>query len=146
MKKIAFIFACIAISLTSYSQKGKVRIGANLGFTTGASNSLLAIGGDVDYLFTVDEKFEVGAATGLILVTDVNATLLPVAFAGRFNASNKIDLGVDVGYAVGINNTENGFYFRPMFEYKVGNKISLRASYSGIEDDGILNFGAMFGL
>ncbi|AUC14884.1 hypothetical protein BTO06_06925 [Tenacibaculum sp. SZ-18] len=146
MKKILCIVALVAISFTANAQDGDLRIGANIGFTTGNGNSSFVIGGDVDYLFDVDTKFEVGAATGLVVITTGNSIILPLAGAGRFHATNKIDLGLDMGYAIGINNASNGFYFRPIFEYKLDNKISLRASYSGVDSGGFLNAGVMFRL
>ncbi len=146
MKKFLLAVALIAISFSANAQDGKIRIGANLGFTTGSGDSAFVIGGDIDYLFNVDSKFEVGAATGLAVVTEGNSVILPLAGAGRFHATNKIDLGLDMGYAIGINNAGNGFYFRPIFEYKLDNNISLRASYSGIDSGGFLNAGVMFRL
>ncbi|WP_299837006.1 hypothetical protein [uncultured Tenacibaculum sp.] len=146
MKKILCIVAFIAFAFNGLAQDGKLRIGANIGFTTGSGDSSFVIGGDVDYLFNVDSKFEVGAATGLAVVTTGNSIILPLAGAGRFKATNKIDLGLDMGYAIGINNAGNGFYFRPIFEYKIDSKMSFRASYSGVDSGGFLNAGIMFRL
>lgn len=146
MKNFLCIIALVAISFTANAQDGDLRIGANIGFTTGSGDSSFVIGGDIDYLFDVDSRFEVGAATGLAVVTTGNSIILPLAGAGRFHATNKIDLGLDMGYAIGINNAGNGFYFRPIFEYKLDNNISLRASYSGVDSGGFLNAGVMFRL
>ncbi|CAM1343290.1 hypothetical protein [Tenacibaculum amylolyticum] len=146
MKKIVFIIALIAVSFGANAQDGKLRIGGNIGFTTGSGDSSFVIGGDVDYLFNADSRFEVGAATGLAVITTGNGIILPIAGAGRFRATNDISLGLDMGYAIGINNAGNGFYFRPIFEYKLQRNISLRASYSGIDSGGYLNAGVMFSL
>ena len=146
MKKILCIIAFVAFAFNGLAQDGKLRLGANIGFTTGNGDSSFVIGGDVDYLFNVDSKFEVGAATGLAVITTGNSIVLPLAGAGRFKATNKIDLGLDMGYAIGINNAGNGFYFRPIFEYKIDSNMSFRASYSGIDSGGFLNAGIMFNL
>lgn len=146
MKKILCIVAFVAFAFNGLAQDGKLRLGANIGFTTGSGNSSFVIGGDVDYLFNVDSKFEVGAATGIAVITTGNSIILPIAGAGRFKATNKIDLGLDMGYAIGINNAGNGFYFRPIFEYKIDRNMSFRASYSGVDSGGFLNAGIMFRL
>jgi len=146
MKKILCLVAFLAMASSAFAQDGKLRIGANIGFTTGSGNSSFVIGGDVDYLFNVDSRFDVGAATGLAVVTAGNSIILPLAGAGRFKATDKIDLGLDMGYAIGINNAGNGFYFRPIFEYKLQSNIALRASYTGVDSGGFLNAGVMFSL
>ncbi len=147
MKKFLCIVAILTLACKVNAQDGKLRVGGNLGFTTNGGSSFV-IGGDVDYLFNVESKFSVGGATGLIFIINdsFNQTFLPLAGSGRFHATNKIDLGLDMGYAIGLSNSGNGFYFRPMFEYKLGNGIALRASYSGIGSGGYLNAGAMFDL
>ncbi|WP_299679373.1 hypothetical protein [uncultured Tenacibaculum sp.] len=147
MKKILCIIAFVAFAFNGLAQDGKLRLGANIGFTTGGNNSDLVIGADLDYLFNAENKrFQIGAASGLFVVTDFNGIVLPLAFAGRFDATDKINLGVDAGYGIGINNANNGFYFRPIFEYKLSSNIALRASYTGIGGGGYLNAGIMFNL
>ncbi len=146
MKKFLCVIAFIAFAFNGIAQEGKLRIGGNIGFTTGNTNSSFVIGGDVDYLFNVDSKFKVGGATGLAIITEGSSIVLPLAGAGRFKASDKIELGLDMGYAIGISNAGNGFYFRPIFEYKLQQGIALRASYSGIGSGGYFNVGAMFDL
>lgn len=145
MRKIIFILTFLAIAIKVNAQDGRLRVGGNIGFTTGGGSSFV-IGGDVDYLFNIESKFSIGAASGLIVTTESNSVTLPLAGAGRFHATSNIDLGLDMGYAIGINNSGNGFYFRPMFEYKLTNTIAFRASYSGIGSGGYLNAGVMFAL
>ncbi|WP_442266487.1 hypothetical protein ACSIGC_01900 [Tenacibaculum sp. ZS6-P6] len=147
MKKILCIVAFVAFAFNGLAQDGKLRIGANIGFTTGGNNSEFVIGADVDYLFNTENKrFEIGAASGLFVTTESNGIVLPLAFAGRFNATDKINLGVDTGYGIGMNNANNGFYFRPIFEYKFASNMALRASYTGVGGGGYLNAGIMFNL
>lgn len=146
MKRIVFVIALVLASFSANAQDGKLRIGGNVGFTTGSGSSSFTIGGDVDYLFNVENRFDVGAASGLIVVTKTNGVILPVAGAGRFRATNDITLGLDMGYAIGLNNSGNGFYFRPIFEYKIDRNMAFRASYSGIDSGGYLNAGVMFNL
>ncbi len=143
MKRILFIVTFLLVVLKMNAQDGKLRVGANIGFTTNGGSSFV-IGGDVDYLFNVESKFSVGGATGLIFTTDFDSVLFPLALAGRFHANSNVSLGLDMGYTIALTRDGNGFYFRPMFEYKLGNGIALRASYSGIGSGGYLNAGLMF--
>ena len=42
-------------------------------------------------------------------------------------------VGLDLGYAVGINDgNDGGVYYRPMFGYNINEKIQLNASYRGV--------------
>lgn len=146
MKKILSLIFVIGISFLAQAQGGDVNVGANVGLTTGSGNTSFVIGGDIEYLFDVESRFDVGAASGLIFVTDANAIILPLAVAGRFQATNLINLGLDMGYGIGLNKSGNGFYFRPIFSYALKKGIRLRASYTGIESSGYFNVGAMFDL
>ncbi len=145
MRKIVFLMFLVAFAINSNAQDGQLRVGGHIGVTTNGGSSFV-VGGDVDYLFNAEDRFSVGAATGLAVVTDGNSIILPLAIAGRFHATSDIDLGLDMGYAIGINNSGNGFYFRPIFEYKLSNSVALRASYSGIGSGGYINAGFMFAL
>lgn len=146
MKKLLMSVLLLITTCFVNAQVGKVGLGANLGLTTGAGDTNFVLGADLQYLFEADTKFDVGGATGLIFETETNAIVLPLAVAGRFNATQEISFGLDLGYAIGINKSGNGFYFRPIFGYNLSEEIQLRASYSGIESSGYFNVGAIFNL
>lgn len=146
MKKLLATILLLGATLIVNAQDGKLRLGPNIGLTTGGGDTVFVIGGDLEYLFDVEDKFEVGGATGAIFATEGNAIFLPLAASGRFNPSNDISIGLDLGYVIGLNQSGNGFYFRPIFGYNLNKDVQLRATYSGIESSGYFNVGAMFNL
>ena len=169
MKKVLLIAVVAILGLGSVNaQEGVFNLGVNFGLPTGDADDFysLAIGVEANYLFQVSEEFQVGPSVSYIsyfgksevfgVQVDIdNAGFLPLAAAGRFNASEKFVIGADLGYAIGISPEENdgGFYYRPMVGYNINEKIQITASYSGIslsgDGDGTFsNFGlgAMFAL
>lgn len=145
--------AAVGIS-TSFAQ-GSFKLGANFALPIGDAGdvSSFSIGFDAAYLFPVSDKFEVGPALGFtnafgktesvtILGTTFeadydDAQFLPIAAAARFNATEKLYLGADLGYAVGINDgNDGGFYYRPRVGYSFTDMIGANISYTGISLDG----------
>ena len=129
-----------------YAQEheAEIHIGGNVGITT--SNTQVVIGLDGELLFPIDYNFKAGVATGLIFATENNGVILPLAFSGRFKADEKFNLGLDLGFALPINNSSSSLYVRPMIEYKLSNKSNLKFSYSGLNHVGYLNVGLIFRL
>jgi hypothetical protein len=148
MKKINLLFTFLLLSIINiYAQEHEpeINIGANLGITTN-HNTQIVVGLDGELLYQVDNNFKVGVATGLIFATENNGVLLPLAFSGRFKADTKFNLGLDLGYALPINNSSGSLYVRPMVEYRLSRKSNLKFSYSGLNSDGYLNVGIIFRL
>ncbi len=81
-----------------------------------------------------------------------NAAFIPLAAAGRFMASDKFTVGLDLGYGIGISpdGNDGGFYYRPMVGYSVGDNMMVQATYSGISVEGgtfaNMALGIVFGL
>ena len=78
-----------------------------------------------------------------------DAQFVPVAASGRFNLLS-LALGLDLGYAIGLNDgNDGGFYYRPQVGFSLG-RLGLIASYQGISMDGgnisSVNLGLEFGL
>ena len=137
------LFFC-GINIYAQEHEAEIHIGGNVGITT--SNTQVVIGLDGELLFNVDANFKVGAATGLIFATENNGVILPLALAGRFKADTKFNLGLDLGFALPINNSSSSLYVRPMLEYQLSYKSRLKFSYSGLNRYGYLNLGIMFKL
>ena len=73
-----------------------------------------------------------------------NYAWLPIATVLNYNVSDKLTVGSDVGYGVGLSpeGLGGGFYLRPNVTYAVGDKTSFNLNYSTISDDGsISSFG-----
>lgn len=149
MKTTILTVAVAILSLTSaFSQQGNFTIGVNGGIPVGDIEEFTTfnLGADVAYRFAISEQFEIGGLAayshffgdsgeddfGSWEVDDVQ--FLPVAASGRFIASSFF-AGADVGYAIGINEgNEGAFYYRPHLGYNFGN-FGVLASYSGISRD-----------
>ncbi|NNK17854.1 MAG: hypothetical protein HKP49_01765 [Maribacter sp.] len=115
------------------------------------------------YLWSVSDTFDAGAALGFsnafgkeidtgfgsVQIDDVQ--FLPIAAAGRVHVTEDFSAGVDLGYALGISEgNDGGFYYRPMVGYSLSEKLGLSLSYTGISLDGgdwtTINLGLMMAL
>ena len=166
MKKVLLIAVVALLGLGSVNaQEGVFNAGVNLGLPTGDANDLssFAMSVEANYLFDVSETFKAGPSVSYLHYFgkknifgsgfDVeDSSFLPIAAAGRFAASEKVTIGADLGYGIGISpdGQEGAFYYRPMLGYSISEAIMLQATYTGMSKDGITisNFGigAMFAL
>ncbi|TVZ28179.1 hypothetical protein JM83_3286 [Gillisia sp. Hel_I_86] len=154
MKKLLVLFVVIFFTATSVYSQGNFRFGANGGIPVGDVEDIsnFHVGTDVAYMFNVAEMLDVGAMVGYshYFADSDDAQFLPIAASGRFGLSS-LYLGADLGYAIGIDDgNDGGFYYRPLVGYKIG-KLGIAASYEGISMDGgwsfnSINLGIEFGL
>ena len=158
MRKL-FLFIAVAIfGLLNLNAQG-FKLGANVGIPTGDASdfSSFAIGIDVNFLWEASEAFDAGLAAGFSNSFikkewgDTDVQFLPIAAAGRFNASEDFKIGADLGYAIGINDgNDGGFYYRPMVGYNISEIMEIDLSYSGVSKNGgtwsIIGLGVMFEL
>lgn len=145
MKKRNLLLVVLFLSMVNmFAQEydPQINLGANVGIST--KHTQVVVGLDGELLFNIDANFKVGAATGLIFATENNGVILPLALAGRFKADTKFNLGLDLGFALPINNSSSSFYVRPMLEYQLSYRSRLKFSYSGLNSNGYLNLGIMF--
>ncbi|QBA63659.1 outer membrane beta-barrel protein [Muriicola soli] len=164
MKKVLFTAFLFVAGLSLQAQEGP-SIGINAGIPTGDASDFsgFSLGIDFTYLWSVSDKFDAGAAvgfsnafgkeieTGLGSIEIDDIQFLPVAAAGRVHLTEDFSAGVDLGYAVGINDgNDGGFYYRPMVGYSLNEKLGLSLSYTGISLDGgdwnTINLGLMMAL
>ena len=168
MKKVLCIAAMAVLGLVNVNaQEGVFNAGVNLGLPTGDMSDIssFAISVEANYLFQMSDEFKVGPSISYLhyigkdidlgVFGSINAgdvSFLPIAAAGRFDASEKLTIGADLGYGIGISpsGSEGAFYYRPMLGYNISDAIMLQATYTGMSKDGstISNFGigAMFAL
>ncbi len=146
MKKILFFAAFAVFGLLSVNAQGNLNAGVNVGLITGdfSDGYSLNIALDLSYLWEVSDHVDAGLATGYShsLGKDVNGfdiddvSFLPIAAAGRFDISDKFSVGADLGYAVGINEgNDGGFYYAPRAQYGVSETIDVVLAYRGVSID-----------
>ncbi|MBJ6369193.1 outer membrane beta-barrel protein [Snuella sedimenti] len=146
MKKIFLCAAIAVLGLTSVNAQGEPKVGVNAGlvvgdFSDGYSFNLAL---DVAYLWGLSDQIEAGATVGYShsFGKDVegfkvdDASFLPLAASGRFNVSEEFAFGVDLGYAVGIDEgNDGGFYYAPRIQYGVSDNLDIVAAYRGVSMD-----------
>jgi len=152
MKKSLVIICMFFAGMTLQAQEG-FNLGINFGFPTGDASdfSSFSLGIDANYLWNVGESIDVGVATGFtnafgkkidlgtfgeVSLDDVQ--FIPVAAAGRYHITEKFRAGADLGYAIGLNDgNDGGFYYRPIVGYGITDRIEANFSYTGISLDGL---------
>ncbi len=150
MKKLFIsIVAVLGTFLCVQAQNG-FNVGGYLGvpIADGSDYASFSLGVDANYLFEIVDRIGVGPAVslghsfgsdrsyynGTVIVTDKDPfQFAAIAAAGRFSINDKMTAGADIGFAIGINDgNDGGLYFRPMFGYNIINNIQLNASLIGI--------------
>jgi hypothetical protein len=167
MKKLMLLAAIAVFGLTSVNAQN-FNAGVTAGIPIGDFSDAYTfnVGLDVNYLWEVSDDFEAGVASGFnqsfgddqeITLLGQTTTLsvddfqyIPIAAAGRFNASDDFQVGADLGYAVAVGEGDGGFYYRPMVGYNVGETTQITLSYRGVSADGgsfsTVNAGVNFSL
>lgn len=155
MKNVLFSLLLFAAGFTSSYSQGDLRLGVNAGIPVGdaADVSSFNAGADVAYLMGFEDTFQVGPMLGYshFFAEDGldDMQFLPIAATARFGLL-ALELGADVGYALGLNEgIDGGFYYRPKVGFSLFG-VGLIASYTGISVDGgtfsSVNVGAEFRL
>lgn len=108
----------------------------------------LTIAADVGYMWALGEVVDLGVASGFIngftdkfdaeseLADLPNVQFVPAAASLRFWPSNSFSIGADGGYAIGINEgNDGGLYVRPLIGYLFGTFTELNISYTYVNLD-----------
>jgi hypothetical protein len=106
----------------------------DLGVTTGFSNAF-------------GEKQEISAGGAVIETKFDNLQFIPVAGSVRIYPTTDFKIGGDVGYAIGINEgNEGGFYYRPSMGIDFnGGSTEVNISYLAVNGD-VTYSSVLFGL
>lgn len=149
MKKLLILSALALFIFQSSQAQGIFKLGADIGLPTGdvADISDFKIAADVAYMVDLVGVAEIGGLVGYthFFGKDSNNDLfsfevddfqfIPVAATGRFTLLPGMFLGTDLGYALGLNDgNDGGFYYRPQVGYNFLN-FALVLSYSGVVID-----------
>jgi hypothetical protein len=142
MKKLFLLTIFTIFGFTVANSQINWKIGVNAGIPVGDVQdfSSFNIGGDATYFFGVLDLVSAGPMVGYSRFIGKNdfddVSFIPLAASGRFSLPNAFFIGADLGYAIGIDDgNDGGFYYRPKVGYDFG-IIGLIASYSGIAVDG----------
>ncbi len=170
MKKLVLGFVFAVFAMSNLNAQGNFNAGVNLGLPIGDAGDgwTFNVTVDLSYLWEVSDGFDAGIATGFShsfgdsetydfgeggsVTLDVDdVQFLPIAAAARFNVSDKFGLGADLGYAIGINDgNDGGFYYAPRAYYSVSDSMDIVFAYRGVSLDGgsfdVLTLGVQFGL
>ncbi|PQB04288.1 outer membrane beta-barrel protein [Aureitalea marina] len=162
MRKL-WIFAVVALFGLAAQAQGHFNAGLSGGIPVGDAGDFatFAIAVDLGYLFEINDSFEAGVATGYshsfgddveiagftVEVDDVQ--FIPIAAAARFDVAPSFTLGADVGYAIGINDgNDGGFYYVPSATYNVNESWGIMGAFRGISKDGgswnLITLGAVY--
>ena len=144
---LALIFSFIGLGM--YAQEG-FKLGFHGGLPINDFNDAvtLTVALDGGYMYALNEVVDVGVATGFVhgfaesfsseaIEADFpNMQFVPLAASVRVWTSNSFSFGVDGGYAVGINEgNDGGLYYRPIIGYLMGPSTEVNFSYSTVELD-----------
>lgn len=162
MKKLVLI-GCLALFGISVQAQNEFRAGAHLGLPVGDAGDFatFAIAVDLGYLFEISDEIQVGPTIGyshsfgdsidtIIGQIDVDdAQFIPIAASGHYNFTEEFWFGLDLGYAIGLNDgNDGGFYYSPKVAYGVADAIDIVAAFRGISVDGgswdIISLGVEF--
>lgn len=160
MKKLLLLAAVAVFGLSNVNAQ-EFSVGLTAGIPVGDAGDFYTfnLGLDANYLWEVSDDFSAGVATGYntsfgddfstpdVTIAGItipgftyeldNFDYIPLAAAGRFNASEEFVLGADLGYAIVLTDgVDGGFYYRPMVGYNVSDKIQISVSYRGVSNDG----------
>ncbi|CAM1353995.1 MULTISPECIES: hypothetical protein [Tenacibaculum] len=135
MKKLLLV-AMMAFGLAVNAQEGQLNVGGTIGLPVGDASDAFDVTGAIEanYLFNVSDKFQVGPSVSYIHFNGEGAdfAFLPLSAAARYAVAEKVTIGADLGYGIGIRPDANdgGFYYRALVGYKVTDKITLHLDYS----------------
>ncbi|MCK0180530.1 hypothetical protein MWU50_14620 [Flavobacteriaceae bacterium S0862] len=163
MKKLVLVMAISVLSFTSMNSQ-TFKLGGSLGLPAADASdiSTFVLGVDAYYYFTnIDAVVEFGVTAGFrnffgdeieILGQTVeidDGQFLPLAGAARLKLFGILTGGADLGYAMGINDgNDGGLYIRPVVGIDIADTIELNTSYESITNDGVtwgsINLGILF--
>lgn len=151
MKKLLLSIALVTFCFTANAQ---FSLGAGVGLPTGDAEDITSTSYNLSatYMFRAESDFKFGLSASYLVFSaktvegeeTLNLEWLPIATVLNYSLSEKLTVGSDVGYGIGLSpeGIGSGFYLRPNVSYAVGDRTSFNLNYSTISDDGsISSFG-----
>lgn len=124
-------------TLGDASDLANLGLGVDLYQHWGVSKTIdLGIATGVQYFFGLDSTEDIGPTA--VTIRGEDTAYLPAAGFFRFYPTKSINLGGDIGYAIGLNDfTEGGFYYRPTLSFDLSPTSALNFSYTAVQGDAI---------
>ncbi len=117
-----------------YADYYSFSFGVDLYYLFGEPDALLNIGANAAFLNYVGEELGSGASN----IEIEAAQFIPLAAVARLNLLNFITLGPDVGYALGLNDgNDGGFYWRGVVGLIFVNTIEIDLFYHSVSFESI---------
>lgn len=152
---IAICFLVASFSAEAQIDRTNFRAGVNAGLVVGDFSEAysLTLGVDIYQHWGVSKELDLGIATGfsnafgekesssvggVTVQTEFdNAQFIPVAGSLRIYPTSGFKIGADVGYAIGLNEgNDGGFYYRPSMGVDVsGGSTEINVSYFAVNGD-----------
>ncbi|WP_243471824.1 outer membrane beta-barrel protein [Winogradskyella sp. MH6] len=158
MKKL-FLAAFAVFAFASVNAQ-EFKVGLNAGIPVGDADTAYSfnIQLDVAALWEVSDAFDAGVTAGYSNTSlkseykdfGDSAGFIPIAATGRYAVSDDFTLGADLGYALGVNEgNDGGFYYRPRASYSVSEPLDVVLAFSNVSADGFtfsaLTLGVEYG-
>lgn len=145
--KTFFVVFFMAQITCLVAQEGfKFGIQAGLPFNDFNEALSIVVGADASYMYPLGELVDIGPSIGFIhgfaetfqsnvVRADLEAVqFVPLSAGLRFWTSNDFSFGGNAGWALGINEgNDGGLYYRPMIAYLMSSSVEVNFSYTGIE-------------
>lgn len=169
MKKFLLfvVFSSICFySVSAQTDRTNFRAGFHAGLPVGDASDIssFSIGVDLNYHWGVSKTLDFGFATGFINAFGKTETVssdfieieldfadvqfLPIAGSTRVYITPDFKFGGDIGYAIGINEgNDGGLYYAPMMGVQISPSTELALSYRAVSNDGtfsVLTAGVLF--
>ena len=148
MKLICSLFLLFICAPGLYAQQGfKIGLHGGLPVNQEANDAVsLVAGADFGFMYALGKLADAGLMTGFINGfpekfdsggADLpNVQFVPLAVSFRIWPSSSFSFGADVGYALGINEgNDGGLYYKPIIAYMTGARTEINLSYTGIAND-----------
>ncbi len=160
MKNLLASVFFLMLSSGLMAQEG-LKIGIQGGIPLGDFDDQLSlvVAADIGYMWALGEVVDLGPASGYIIgftdkfdddspLADLpNVQFVPAAASLRIWPTNSFSLGADGGYAIGINDgNDGGLYVRPVIGFLFSAFTELNLSYTNVSLDGASYSSATVGL
>ena len=144
---IRVVFVLVFLVMGTQLVQGQAKISVNGGFPIGDAQDLSTFSGmvDVGYLLEVTDNMKLGPSVGYLhsfgkdldvgfgTIEVADTAFVPISGAIRFEISDALSFGTEIGYALGLKKpSSGGLYYAPSILLSIGSYLDMVAAYRGI--------------